>query len=170
MRPPPAAYVRVHACSIWWQVIPYFLLGVSEVFTNVGCMELFYTQMSEGMRSLGASIYLLSVAVGMYLSSALNVAVAAATAKDLWIADNPLYGHYDWWGMCALMHTGSETCCCSLCLLARDPDITSPQIPVPQVLLAQRCHLGCRSAAVRRRGQELHRKAARKAPGHTSRG
>lgn len=30
--------------SIWWQFIPYFLLGMSEVFTNVGVMELFYTQ------------------------------------------------------------------------------------------------------------------------------
>jgi len=25
--------------SIWWQVIPYFLLGASEVFTNIGTME-----------------------------------------------------------------------------------------------------------------------------------
>jgi hypothetical protein len=31
-------------CSIWWQFIPYFLVGVSEVFTNIGTMELFYTQ------------------------------------------------------------------------------------------------------------------------------
>ena len=30
--------------SIWWQFIPYFLVGVSEVFTNIGTMELFYTQ------------------------------------------------------------------------------------------------------------------------------
>lgn len=31
-------------CSIWWQFIPYFLVGVSEVFANIGTMELFYTQ------------------------------------------------------------------------------------------------------------------------------
>ncbi len=100
------APVRMCPCSIWWQTIPYFLLGVSEVFTNIGCMELFYTQMSEGMRSLGASVYLLSIAVGTYLASALNVAVAAASPGDLWIADNPLFGHYDWCGH--TIHSGLQ--------------------------------------------------------------
>ena len=47
--------------SIWWQFIPYFLLGAAETFTNVGVLELFFTQVSEGMRALGASFYLLSV-------------------------------------------------------------------------------------------------------------
>ncbi|KAF6260843.1 POT family-domain-containing protein [Scenedesmus sp. NREL 46B-D3] len=83
--------------SIWWQAIPYFLLGVSEVFTNIGCMELFYTQVSEGMRSLGASVYLLTVAVGTYLASGLNVMVAAASPHDTWVSNNPLFGHYDWY-------------------------------------------------------------------------
>lgn len=52
--------------------------------------------MSEGMRSLGQSVYLLTVAVGTYLASALNTAVAAASPHDLWVANNPLLGHYDW--------------------------------------------------------------------------
>ena len=30
--------------SIWWQAIPYFLLGASEAFTIVGVMELFYSE------------------------------------------------------------------------------------------------------------------------------
>lgn len=34
------------AHSIWWQAIPYFLSGASEVFANIGCMELFYTNVS----------------------------------------------------------------------------------------------------------------------------
>ncbi len=59
-------------------------------------MELFYTQVSEGMRSVGTSVYLLSVAIGTYLASALNIIVASASPKDLWVADNPLFGHYDW--------------------------------------------------------------------------
>eukprot|EP00775_Hariotina_reticulata_P010432 gene10432-10590_t len=83
--------------SIWWQFIPYFLLGMSEVFTNIGTMELFYTQVSEGMRSLGTSFYLLTVAVGTYMASALNIIVAAASPNDLWVADNPIFGHYDWY-------------------------------------------------------------------------
>lgn len=81
--------------SVWWQAVPYFLSGASEVFTNVGCMEAFYVQVSEGMRSLGTSVYLLSIAVGTYMASSLNKAVAAGTAGDPWLADNPLAGHYD---------------------------------------------------------------------------
>jgi hypothetical protein len=72
--------------SIWWQVIPYFLLGAAEIFTNVGIMELFFTQVSEGMRALGTSVYLLSVAVGTYLASALNIIVAKAFPDNLWVA------------------------------------------------------------------------------------
>lgn len=51
---------------------------------------------SEGMRSLGTAMYLLTMAVGTYLASALNIVVAAASPKDLWVSDNPLFGHYDW--------------------------------------------------------------------------
>jgi peptide/histidine transporter 3/4 len=64
---------------------------------SIGTMELFYTQVSEGMRSLGTSFYLLTMAIGTYLASALNIIVASASPTDLWVADNPLFGHYDWY-------------------------------------------------------------------------
>ncbi|GBF89822.1 hypothetical protein Rsub_02526 [Raphidocelis subcapitata] len=83
--------------SIWWQFIPYFLLGASEVFTNVGILELFFTQVSEGMKALGASVYLLTVAVGTYMASALNLIVARIFHNDPWVADNPIEGHYDYY-------------------------------------------------------------------------
>jgi hypothetical protein len=47
------------------------------------------------MRSLGTSVYLLSISVGMYLAGALNMAVAAASPHDPWLANNTLYGRYD---------------------------------------------------------------------------
>lgn len=83
--------------SIWVQFVPYFLLGVSETFTNVGIMELFFTQVSDGMKALGASFYLLTVAIGTYMASALNIIVASIWPNDLWVADNPIFGHYDWY-------------------------------------------------------------------------
>ncbi|KIY94866.1 Peptide transporter PTR2 [Monoraphidium neglectum] len=83
--------------SLWWQFIPYFLLGAAETFTNVGILEMFFTQVSEGMRALGASFYLLTIAIGTYLASALNIIVAAAFPNDLWVADNPIFGHYDYY-------------------------------------------------------------------------
>jgi hypothetical protein len=56
---------------------------------------LLVVQVSEGMRSLGTSVYLLSISVGMYMAGALNMAIAAAAPKDPWLANNTLYGHYD---------------------------------------------------------------------------
>jgi hypothetical protein len=49
------------------------------------------------MRSLGTSVYLLSISVGMYMAGALNMAIAAAAPQDPWLANNTLNGHYDWW-------------------------------------------------------------------------
>jgi len=83
--------------SIWYQAIPYFLLGAAEAFTNVGVMELFYTQVSVGMRALGTSFYLLTVAIGTYLATALNIIIGAISPNDPWVANNPIYGHYDWY-------------------------------------------------------------------------
>jgi len=54
--------------------------------TPKGILELFFTQVSEGMRALGASFYLLSVAIGTYLAGALNLIVASIFPNDLWVA------------------------------------------------------------------------------------
>jgi hypothetical protein len=54
-------------------------------------------QVSEGTRSLSSSILLLGIAVGAYLSGAVNQAVSAATGADPWLASNALTGHYDWY-------------------------------------------------------------------------
>ncbi|KAI8470601.1 MAG: POT family-domain-containing protein [Monoraphidium minutum] len=99
--------------SVWWQVIPHFLEGVSETFTNVAVLEVFFTQVSEGTRSIANSTILLAVSegtrsianstillavgIGNYLAFALNKAVAAGTARDPWISQNPLVGHYDYY-------------------------------------------------------------------------
>ncbi|KAI8467277.1 MAG: POT family-domain-containing protein [Monoraphidium minutum] len=85
----------VQPMSIWWQAIPYFIMGAAETLTNVGVMELFFNEVSEGTRALGSSINLLTTAVGTYLAGGLNMAIAAATRGDPWVADNPLYGAYD---------------------------------------------------------------------------
>lgn len=68
-------------------------LTTCQALTKCLCFALL--AVSEGMRSLGTSVYLLTVAVGTYLASALNIIVAAASPVDLWVSDNPLFGHYD---------------------------------------------------------------------------
>jgi hypothetical protein len=58
---------------------------------------MFFNEVSEGTRALGSSLNLLTTAVGTYMAGALNMGIAAATAQSPWVADNPLFGHYDWW-------------------------------------------------------------------------
>ncbi|GBF90734.1 hypothetical protein Rsub_03035 [Raphidocelis subcapitata] len=83
--------------SIWWHVIPHAFEGVSETFVNAAVVEIFFTQVSEGTRSLANSLLLLAVGLSSYLAFGLNKAVAAATKSDPWISQNPFAGHYDWY-------------------------------------------------------------------------
>jgi len=76
--------------SIWLHAIPHLLEGVSEMFVNAAVVEIFFTQVSEGTRSLANSLLLLAVGMGSYLSFALNKLIALATKKDPWISQNPL--------------------------------------------------------------------------------
>jgi hypothetical protein len=50
--------------------------------------------------------------VGTYLASALNIAIAAGTRADPWVADNPLYGHYDWYAEGWVGGCLYESVCC----------------------------------------------------------
>ncbi|XP_042751559.1 protein NRT1/ PTR FAMILY 5.4 [Lactuca sativa] len=85
--------------SVWWLVPQYVLMGISDVFTVVGLQELFYDQVPEGMRSMGAAAYMSVVGVGGFISSALITVLQAATARhgDEWLkGDNLNRAHLDY--------------------------------------------------------------------------
>uniref|UniRef100_A0A0D9XH88 Uncharacterized protein n=1 Tax=Leersia perrieri TaxID=77586 RepID=A0A0D9XH88_9ORYZ len=93
--------------NIMWQAPSYLVLGVAEVFTIIGMMEFFYEQSPESMKSLGAALVQLAIAVGNYLNSAMLSMVAAATTLGSgtgWIPDKLDEGHLDYffWMMAAL--------------------------------------------------------------------
>ncbi|KAL4562108.1 hypothetical protein LXL04_034302 [Taraxacum kok-saghyz] len=84
--------------SVWWLVPQFVLMGISDVFTIVGLQELFYDQVPEGMRSMGAAAYMSVVGVGSFMSSALISVVQAVTAShgDEWLkGDNLNRAHLD---------------------------------------------------------------------------
>ncbi|XP_024312584.1 protein NRT1/ PTR FAMILY 8.3 isoform X2 [Brachypodium distachyon] len=84
--------------SIMWQGPQYFLLGVAEVFSNIGLTEFFYDESPDAMRSLCMAFSLANISAGNYLSSFILSLVPVFTAKGGspgWIPDNLNEGHLD---------------------------------------------------------------------------
>jgi solute carrier family 15 (peptide/histidine transporter), member 3/4 len=89
----------IPSMSVWWQVPQYCLVAISEVFSLIGTMELFYQQAPDAMRSCSAALQLLCVGIGSYVAAALVAIVQAITTsggKPGWIADNLNQGHLDY--------------------------------------------------------------------------
>ncbi|KAL2634514.1 hypothetical protein R1flu_005993 [Riccia fluitans] len=92
--------------SIFWLTPQYMLTGASEVFTSVGQMEFFYSQVPDSMRSMGAALYLSTVSVGSFVSSLLVTIVTRLTMNSNggWIGNDLTRSHIDYfyWLLAAL--------------------------------------------------------------------
>ena len=91
---------------VWWLLPQYISCGTSLVFTIVGMQELFYDQIPEGMRSMGAAAYISTVGVGSFLSSAVISTVQAISSRTghQWLVDNLNRAHlyYFYWMLAGL--------------------------------------------------------------------
>ncbi|KAK7314182.1 hypothetical protein VNO77_39394 [Canavalia gladiata] len=78
--------------SIWWLLPQYMITGISDAFTIVGLQELFYDQMPEALRSLGAAAYISIVGVGSFVGNAIIVIVEGITSRagNKWLEGNNL--------------------------------------------------------------------------------
>ncbi|RYR15070.1 hypothetical protein Ahy_B04g071810 [Arachis hypogaea] len=78
--------------SIWWLLTQYAILGVTDAFAVVRLQELFYTQMSEAMRSAGAAGFLSILGVGNFVGNAIIDIVVEITSKrgGKWLVGNNL--------------------------------------------------------------------------------
>ncbi|GMI80359.1 hypothetical protein like AT3G54450 [Hibiscus trionum] len=76
--------------SIWWLVPQYVLTGIGDGLAVVGLQELFYDQMPEEMRSIGAAAYISVVGVGSFVNTAIISVVQAITSRhgNAWLGDN----------------------------------------------------------------------------------
>ncbi|GMH30202.1 hypothetical protein Nepgr_032045 [Nepenthes gracilis] len=95
---------------VWWLLPQYVVLGVADVFAFVGMQELFYDQMPEGLRSLGAAAYTSALGIGNFMSSGIISAVQGMSlryGRQKWLVDNLNRAHLDYFylviaGFCSL--------------------------------------------------------------------
>lgn len=69
--------------SVWWQSIPYILIGISEIFASVTGLEYAFTKAPEDMRSLVTGVYLLQTAFSSVLGQLL-----VPLSADPWLTVN----------------------------------------------------------------------------------
>lgn len=94
--------------SIYWLVPQYVLVGISLMFAIVGQMDFFYTELSDGMRSVGISLPLVCRGLGNYASTLLVTITTHITTRGGklgWIPLNINRGHIDYfyWVLAVLM-------------------------------------------------------------------
>ncbi|XP_004307113.1 PREDICTED: protein NRT1/ PTR FAMILY 5.4-like [Fragaria vesca subsp. vesca] len=84
--------------TVWWLIPQYMICGLSDAFAFVGIQELFYDQMPEAMRSLGAAFYLSVAGVGLFVSSGIITLVQVISSKggEKWIGNNINRAHLDY--------------------------------------------------------------------------
>ncbi|XP_010095972.2 protein NRT1/ PTR FAMILY 5.4 [Morus notabilis] len=92
---------------IWWLLPQYILCGLSDAFTFIGLQELFYDQMPDAMRSVGAAANMSITGVGNFVSNAIISAVQGISSRHggaEWLGDNinRAHLHYFYWLLAGL--------------------------------------------------------------------
>lgn len=62
--------------SVFWQIFACFILTASEVMVSVTSLEFAYAQAPKSMKSMVMALYLLTVSLGNYLTSAVKFLIA----------------------------------------------------------------------------------------------
>ncbi|KAK4285362.1 hypothetical protein QN277_002069 [Acacia crassicarpa] len=92
--------------SIWWMLPQYIIYGVSDALAVVGFQELFYDQMPEMMRSLGAAAYISLLGFGSFASNVVISVVEEVSSRtgEKWLGNNLNRAHLDYfyWVLAAL--------------------------------------------------------------------
>ncbi|KAJ3703512.1 hypothetical protein LUZ61_007217 [Rhynchospora tenuis] len=78
--------------NIFWQIPQYVLVGIGEVFNQIGMLDFFYDQAPDSMRSLCLALALLTMSLGSYITSFILTIVHWVTG---WIPENLNEGHLD---------------------------------------------------------------------------
>ncbi|KAK4285367.1 hypothetical protein QN277_002074 [Acacia crassicarpa] len=107
--------------SVWWMLPQYAIFGVSNALAIVGLQQLFYSEVAETMRSLGAAAYISLFGIGTLASNVVISVVedVSSATGEKWLAGNNLNrAHLDcfYWVLAAL----SAVNLCIYILVARN--------------------------------------------------
>lgn len=106
--------------SIWWMLPQYIIYGFSDALAVVGFQELFYDQVPETMRSLGAAAYISLIGIGSFASNVVISVVEEISSRtgEKWLGNNLNRAHLDYfyWVLAGL---GVVSFCIYIWLAAR---------------------------------------------------
>ncbi|XP_031484093.1 protein NRT1/ PTR FAMILY 6.3-like [Nymphaea colorata] len=77
--------------SVFWLVPQFFLVGAGEAFTYIGQLDFFLRECPAGMKTISTGMFLSTLSLGFFFSSALVAIVDKLTTGDGasgWISDN----------------------------------------------------------------------------------
>ncbi|XP_021768447.1 protein NRT1/ PTR FAMILY 6.3-like [Chenopodium quinoa] len=83
--------------SVFWLVPQFFFVGAGEAFTYIGQLDFFLRECPKGMKTMSTGLFLTTLSLGFFVSSALVTVVHNITGnKHPWIADNLNQGRLDY--------------------------------------------------------------------------
>ncbi|CAL9124174.1 unnamed protein product [Musa textilis] len=87
--------------SVFWLIPQFFLVGAGEAFTYIGQLDFFLRECPKGMKTMSTGLFLSTLSLGFFVSSALVTVVHKVTGQSghgAWLADNlnrgKLYNFY----------------------------------------------------------------------------
>ncbi|KAL6174512.1 hypothetical protein ACLB2K_051158 [Fragaria x ananassa] len=91
--------------SVFWLVPQFFLVGSGEAFTYIGQLDFFLRECPKGMKTMSTGLFLSTLSLGFFFSSALVTIVHKVTGdRKPWLADNLNQGKlYDFYWLLAIL-------------------------------------------------------------------
>ena len=86
-----------HSPSVMWQVLACFILTAAEILVSITCLEFAYTQAPKSMKSFIMALFLLTVSLGNYLTSAVKFLIVDENGHSI------LPGASEFWFWTALV-------------------------------------------------------------------
>lgn len=90
--------------TVFWLIPQFVLVGAGEAFTYIGQLAFFLRECPKGMKTMSTGLFLSTLSLGFFVSSALVSIVHMVTGKHPWIADNMNKGKlYDFYWLLAVL-------------------------------------------------------------------